>query len=206
MAYGHSRSTAVTWNREISRIFFDKCVRCHRPGGTAFSLLTFLDAQPRGNAIKQTVVSRQMPPWGAVKGFGQFRNDESLSQEQIDLVARWVNGGIRRGNNPNLLPKMPEVSARPGTAAQKGGISVSGHLVLKQTLVVDGLMPERLGGEPSMQVTARLPSGQVVPLVWLHGYDSRYPHPFLFREPIRLPPGTVIQGVPNSAVVSLIPG
>jgi hypothetical protein len=56
-----------------------------------------------------------MPPWGAIKGFGQFRNDQSLTPEQIELITKWVDGGIRRGNNPRLLPKEPvfEASAEP---------------------------------------------------------------------------------------------
>ena len=53
----------------------------------------------------------RMPPWGAVKGFGNFRNDQSLSQEQIELVTKWVDGGIRRGNNPGMLPKPPNFTA-----------------------------------------------------------------------------------------------
>ncbi len=41
-----------------------------------------------GRDIKEAVLSRRMPPWGAVKGFGHFRNDQSLSQDQIELVTK----------------------------------------------------------------------------------------------------------------------
>ena len=113
--------TPVTWNREISRLVLQRCASCHRPDGTAFSLLTYRDAQPRANEIKDAVLSRRMPPWGAVKGFGSFRNDLSLSQEQIETIARWVDGGIRRGNGPLQLPKprrsplplLPMIPRRP---------------------------------------------------------------------------------------------
>ena len=27
-----------------------------------------------------------MPPWGAVKGFGEFRNDQGLTAEQLELI------------------------------------------------------------------------------------------------------------------------
>ncbi len=65
----------ITWNREISRIVYERCASCHREGGTSFSLMTYQEAQPHASAIKDTVLSRRMPPWGAVKGFGNFRND-----------------------------------------------------------------------------------------------------------------------------------
>ena len=46
-AGAHGSSTAVTWNREMSRIVFEKCASCHRPGGTALSDATYPEAQPR---------------------------------------------------------------------------------------------------------------------------------------------------------------
>src|SRR5215510_16139492 len=98
----------VTWNREMSRLVYDRCASCHREGGSAFSLMTYRDAQPRAIAIRDAVLSRQMPPWGAVKGFGDFRNDQGLTQEQVELVAGWVEGGMSKGNNPNALPAEPK--------------------------------------------------------------------------------------------------
>src|SRR5262245_64102553 len=82
----HGSGDAITWNREISRLVLDKCASCHRPDGSAFPLLTYKDVQPRATAIKAAVLARTMPPWGAGKGFGNFRNDQSLWQEQNELI------------------------------------------------------------------------------------------------------------------------
>lgn len=204
LAYGHAGRGAITWNREISRIVYDKCASCHRPEGTAFSLLTFSDAQPRGVAIKEAVLARRMPPWGAVKGFGQFRNDSSLSQEQIELVTQWVDGGIRRGNNPAMLPPVPQFTPAAPEPYRRDLIRVSGLYTLERDLLLDGLQPERISPDASTPIVAVLPGGRVEPLVWLHEYQIRYTHPFLLRRPIRLPAGTIIRGVPHSASVALI--
>jgi hypothetical protein len=201
-AGAHGSSTAVTWNREMSRIVFDKCASCHRPGGTAFSMLTYPDVQPRANEIKDAVLSRRMPPWGAVKGFGSFRNDQSLSQEQIELVTRWVDGGIRRGNNPKMLPTTPAPTSVPVTPA--ASMTVQGTARLERAILLDGVVPEKAPPGGSMRVTAVLPNGRVEPLVWLHDYDDRYRHPFLFRRPILLPEGTTIQGVRADAAIGLL--
>jgi len=199
----HGSGDAITWNREISRLVIDKCASCHRPDGSAFSLLTYTDVQPRATAIKATVLARTMPPWGAVKGFGNFRNDQSLSQEQIELITKWVDGGIRRGNNANMLPKPPEFKPLPD-ASTSGGIPVSGTVTLDRTVLLDGLFPEQVQSGQSFQVMAVLPGGHVEPLLWLHGYDARYAHPFLLRSRLRLPAGTVIKGVPRDAVLVLL--
>src|SRR5262249_22722370 len=76
----HNVGNAITWNREISRVIYQRCASCHHEGGTAFSLMKYQEVQPRAAEIKQSVLSRQMPPWGAIKGFGDFRNDEGLTQ------------------------------------------------------------------------------------------------------------------------------
>src|SRR5579872_4285901 len=84
--FGHDVTTKVTWNREISRIVYARCAQCHQPGHSAFSLLTFQEAEPWAQAIRDSVLRRTMPPWGAVKGFGTFRNEQALSQEELGLV------------------------------------------------------------------------------------------------------------------------
>ena len=200
----HGSGDAITWNREISRLVLDKCASCHRPDGSAFPLLTYKDVQPHATAIKASVLARTMPPWGAVKGFGNFRNDQSLSQEQIELITKWVDGGIRRGNNAGLLPKPSEFKPARPASGTAGGVRVSGTLTLDRAIVLDGLLPEQVAPGQSFQVSAALPNGHVEPLLWLHGYDARYAHPFLLRTPLRLPAGTVIRGVPSNAVLVLL--
>ncbi len=199
------RGTPITWNREISRVVYDRCASCHREGGGAFSLMTYGEARLRALAIKEAVLSRQMPPWGAVKGFGDFRNDQGLTQEQVELVADWVEGGMRKGNNPNALPAPPTFDEPPVFHLPTNGIRVSGTFTLTQSLVLDGLMPQSVAPRSSMQITAVLPDGAVRPLVWLYEYDDRHQHPFLFRKPLFLPAGTVIRGVRPPASILLLP-
>src|SRR5262249_35084134 len=43
----HNVGNAITWNREISRIIYQRCASCHHDGGTAFSLMRYPDVQPR---------------------------------------------------------------------------------------------------------------------------------------------------------------
>jgi len=197
--------TPITWNREISRLVYDKCASCHRPGGTAFSMLTYADVQPRVVEIKTAVLSRTMPPWGAIKGFGEFRNDQALTQEQIELIVDWIQNDAPRGNNRRALPEAPTFTVTPPYQLPAQTRRVTGTATLSQPLVLDGLMPEQVPPGRSMRITASLPNGSVEPLLWLHAYDNHYRHPFLFRKAIRLPAGTVIRGVPDDAAIDLIP-
>lgn len=89
-------TTKVTFDREISRLLFDRCTSCHRDGGAAFSLATYDAARPWAKAIKEEVLERRMPPFGAVKGFADLRDDRSLTQEQLEIISDWVEGERRK--------------------------------------------------------------------------------------------------------------
>ena len=103
----HNPGANITWNREVSRIVYERCASCHRPGGTAFSLMSYQDARPHAAAIKDAVLSRRMPPWGAVKGFGDFRDDQG-SHKSSRADHRLVEGSTPSGDNPNMLPAPPK--------------------------------------------------------------------------------------------------
>ena len=169
---------------------------CHRPGGTAFSLMTYADIQPRAVAVRDAVLSRRMPPWGAVKGFGNFRNDQALTQEQIELIVSWVASDMPRGRNRQVLPKEPTFTRRRRSPCLTGR-SARVARPRSTARALDGLVPEHLAPDQSLRVVARLPDGQVRPLVWLHGYDGRtsacLPLP---RRSSHLPKNTAIQGIP----------
>jgi len=196
-------TTPITWNREISRIFYERCISCHRPGGTSFSLTTYPDVQPRAVAIRDAVLSRRMPPWGGVKGFGDFRNDQALTAEQIELITDWVQDDTPKGNNARMLPPMPKFSDTPAGTAPADAVRVADTLTLKSPLLLDGLLPER--ATDGTRIVATLPDGRVEPLLWLYGYSEKFRHPFLLRKPLTLPAGTIIRGVTPPASVLLLP-
>ena len=205
-AEAHNVGDAILWNREISRIFYRRCASCHRDGGTSFALVTFQDVQPRAVEIKEAVLSRRMPPWGAVKGFGDFRNDQGLSQEEIGLINDWVDSNTPRGNNPNALPKVPKFDKPATYKLPKNAMEVKGTVTLKSALMLDGLFPVKVSSGSSMRIVAVLPDGHTEPLLWLYEYKDSAPHPFFLRKALSLPAGTTIHGVQPTDRVFLIPG
>jgi hypothetical protein len=197
-------TTKLTWNGEISRIVYSRCVTCHRQGGTSFSLMGYQEAAPWSKAIKEEVLERRMPPWGAVKGFGQFRNDQALTQEQLELIANWVDGGAPEGD-PNDLPAPPKVSQFPAVVDRPRELVVSDLYKIQFPFQLDGFWPKSIPESPSAQITVELPGGRVEPLVWLRGYKTRFAHAFFLRTPLNLPPGSVIHGVPPGVSLVLLP-
>ncbi len=96
----------VTFARDVAPILQAKCEECHRKGTAApMSLVGFEETRPWAKAIKERVITRQMPPWHIDKtvGIQQFSNDRSLTDEQIATIVRWVDAGSPRGD-PKDLP------------------------------------------------------------------------------------------------------
>ena len=62
------------------------------------SLLMYKDVRPWAKAIKNAVVSRQMPPWFAEPGYSHFANDRTLSDATIKTLVTWVDGGAMEGD------------------------------------------------------------------------------------------------------------
>ena len=108
-AEGAEGAEAVpTFAGDVAPILYDNCVACHRPNHLApMSLITYDDVRPWARAVKSKVVSREMPPWGADSSVRAYKNDASLSQDEIAVIAAWVDGGAPRGNEAEL-PEVPE--------------------------------------------------------------------------------------------------
>ena len=90
----------ITFTKDIAPIFQEKCEACHRPDSIApMSLVTYDEARPWAKAIRERVITRQMPPWHLDKtvGIQKFKNDRSLSDAQIDTIVKWVDAGAPKG-------------------------------------------------------------------------------------------------------------
>lgn len=102
-----ARPGEVTFTKDVAPILQRSCQTCHRPESIApMSLLTYEDARPWARAIKRRVMAREMPPWHIEKNVGiqKFKDDISLTDEEIATIAAWVDGGAPRGNPANMPP------------------------------------------------------------------------------------------------------
>ena len=96
-----------TFAKDVAPILQAKCQDCHRPGSIApMSLLTYEETRPWARSIKERVATRQMPPWHIDKAVGvqKFKNDMSLSDDQIGTITQWVDSGAPFGDAKDMPP------------------------------------------------------------------------------------------------------
>jgi hypothetical protein len=200
-AQGHDITTQVTWSREVSRLMARHCDSCHRDGGSAFPLSTFKEAQPHAKAIGKSVLERRMPPFGAVKGFGDLRDDQSLTQEQIELVSSWVQAGAPEGDPALAAKSAPVADTKPEPKAGAAWVA-DGKKSTDRPMTFVGIRPDKLPVE-SLRVVALRPDGTILPLIWFYRYDPKFALTYYFRQPLALPAGTKILTSAPDATVSL---
>lgn len=97
--------TNITFYKDVLPVLQKNCQTCHRPGEAApMSFLDYNKTRPYAKAIKQAVLTKQMPPWFADPHFGTFSNDRTLAQSDVDTLVAWADTGAKAGD-PKDAPK-----------------------------------------------------------------------------------------------------
>lgn len=106
-------SSQVTYAEHIAPIIYDHCTTCHRQGEIGpFELTSYEDVRDRALMIKAVTTSKYMPPWKPDPSFSHLQEENYLSDDEISLIAEWVDGDRPYGNAADEppLPAFPEGS------------------------------------------------------------------------------------------------
>jgi len=103
----------VTFSRDVAPILQRSCQGCHNPTGVApMSLVTYQDVRRWAPRIREKTQLRDragaMPPWYVEKEIGiqHFKDDPSLSDEELATIAAWVDAGAPEGDPAQLPPPL----------------------------------------------------------------------------------------------------
>jgi len=94
----YSLTAAPVFHKDVLPVLQKRCQGCHRPGEAApMSFLTYESTRPWAAAIKQAVLARKMPPWGADPQHGQFANDPTLTAAERQTLVQWADAKAPAG-------------------------------------------------------------------------------------------------------------
>jgi hypothetical protein len=132
-----------------------------------------------------------MPPWGAVKGIGDFAGDPSLSSPEIDMLVAWVEGGAPEGDPAYLPHRIPDAAGpAPASPDRARSVIVTKETTLSHAARLAALRPKDLADGGSLEAWAVKPDGSVERLIWLADYRKAWTRDYVLREQIALPAGT----------------
>jgi len=127
------------------------CVGCHQKGEIApMAFTTYQEIRPWAKAIRQSVLSRSMPPWHAdAESSKRIHNSRRLPDGDVKLVAAWVDAGAPAGRAPAALtvPKAKPAGwtmGQPDLIVRIPGFPVPASGTLPYTFLVT---PTNLAGD-----------------------------------------------------------
>jgi heavy metal-binding protein len=175
----HFGTPGVTWTGTVSPVLERGCITCHSAaGGVQPALDGSENARGAAQLVKHAVITRRMPRWHAVSGFGDFANDPSLTAAESQHLADWADAGAPYG----------EAAAPPGRTVQPSD-AVAPDLLL------------RLSSKHLIRTAAHtfdLPTGLNSDR-WIRGWAFRAGNPSLVR-------GAVIALASGATLATWVPG
>lgn len=103
-AFGQS----INFSEHIAPIIYDNCAVCHRAGEIGpMPLTSYEEVSNWGFMVQYVTEIKYMPPWPPDREYSHFLGERGLTDEEIELIAQWVDGGMPQGD-PALEPELPD--------------------------------------------------------------------------------------------------
>jgi hypothetical protein len=181
-------TSKYTYNEQVFPVLRDRCGRCHFTGGIApMSLLSYQDAVPWAESIRQELEAEKMPPWYVDSMGPMVRGDRTISAQELDTIITWAAGGTPEGDRekrpvataphaewtagtPDLILRMPSAyEVRAGTLEETCAFTLPTGLNEDRWVKGVDLLPTA----PSMarDATISAEDGTVL-AAWVPGVDA----------------------------------
>lgn len=100
-----------TFHRDVAPILHRVCADCHRDGGAGpFPLIELDDVRDHATQIVDVTSRGLMPPWLPEAGLVRYVGERRLSDDERDVLRRWVEAGRPEGDATDAQP--PPVFAK----------------------------------------------------------------------------------------------
>jgi len=94
----------ISYSEDIAPILLNNCVSCHREEGIGpFAMTNYNVIRGFSLMIREVIRTKRMPPWHADPAHGEWGNDRSLTNSEIQTLVHWIEAGAPRGEGEDLL-------------------------------------------------------------------------------------------------------
>lgn len=112
----------LSYTNDIAPIIAENCAECHREGGVApFAMDSKLAVQGWSPMIREVVMTKRMPPGQIDNKVGhRMKNEMNLSDEEMQMLVRWVNNGAQVDGDVDPLANLVWPDTKWKLAAELG--------------------------------------------------------------------------------------
>ncbi|HEY7800816.1 MAG TPA: redoxin domain-containing protein [Hyphomonadaceae bacterium] len=101
----------ISYSDTIAPLIEEKCIACHQQGGIApFAFDGYEKVKGFAPMIREAVRTDRMPPWDADAHVGKFKDDKSLSSDEVKTLVHWIEAGAPRGTGEDKLAQVKHVA------------------------------------------------------------------------------------------------
>jgi len=101
----------ISYEKTVAPIIEAKCVACHEQGGIApFAFDSYEKVKGFAPMMREAIRTDRMPPWDPDPHVGKFKDDKSLSADQIKTLVHWIEAGAPRGDGVDPLAATKHVA------------------------------------------------------------------------------------------------
>ncbi|MFO4633212.1 MAG: hypothetical protein ACJ05G_12845, partial [Actinomycetota bacterium] len=91
-------SASPDYATEVAPIIAEQCATCHREGGIGpFAMDSHLMLQGWSPMIRETLITKRMPPTQVDPNIGHFNNARYISDADLQTLVHWIDAGAPRG-------------------------------------------------------------------------------------------------------------
>jgi hypothetical protein len=187
----------ISYAKTVAPIVEAKCVTCHQKGGIGpFEMTSYETIKGFAPMIRETLLTKRMPPWFADPHVGKWSNDSSLTADETKQLIHWIDAGAPRGDGADPLkgkvheaPEWPVALGKPDVVVTLPSFDVPAQGIIEyQMMTVDNPFKQ----DAWLRAVAFKPGARPV----LHHITSSYS-----ADP-KAPPAKI----PGSSVGSYVPG
>jgi hypothetical protein len=101
----------ISYSSTIAPMIEEKCTACHQEGGIApFAFDSYEKVKGFAPMMREAIRTDRMPPWDPDRRVGKFKDDKSLSADQVKTLVHWIEAGAPRGDGPDKLAEVKRVA------------------------------------------------------------------------------------------------
>jgi hypothetical protein len=101
----------ISYSDTIAPLLERKCIACHQEGGIApFAMDSYEKVKGFAPMMREAIRTDRMPPWDPDPHVGKFKDDKSLSPDELKTLVHWIEAGAPRGTGPDRLAEVKHVA------------------------------------------------------------------------------------------------
>ena len=93
-------SATPDYATQVAPIIAEQCATCHREGGIGpFAMDSHLMLQGWSPMIRETLITKRMPPTQVDPNIGHFNNARYMTEGDLQTLVHWIDAGAPRGES-----------------------------------------------------------------------------------------------------------